>query len=114
MTPLQRRRLPVLAINLALQHKMGHCELTSELLSAMCGKVISMSGMQQGFQLLLDDMPDIVIDVPKAPEVSVWVSKSFVSLLDYPYSSRSTSVVSSLGPLPTTFCHLSSFSSSRR
>ncbi|VDM17548.1 unnamed protein product [Hydatigera taeniaeformis] len=68
MTPLQRRRLPVLAINLALQHKMGHCELTSELLSAMCGKVISMSGMQQGFQLLLDDMPDIVIDVPKAPE----------------------------------------------
>ncbi|KAL5112372.1 Programmed cell death protein 4 [Taenia crassiceps] len=68
MTSLQRRRLPVLAINLALQHKMGHCELTSELLSAMCGKVISMSGMQQGFQLLLDDMPDIVIDVPKAPE----------------------------------------------
>lgn len=68
MTPLQRRRLPVLAINLALQQKMGHCELTSELLSAMCGKVISMSGMQQGFQLLLDDMPDIVIDVPKAPE----------------------------------------------
>lgn len=68
MTPLQRRRLPVLAINLALQHKMGHCELTSELLSVMCGKVISMSGMQQGFQLLLDDMPDIVIDVPKAPD----------------------------------------------
>ncbi|VDD83444.1 unnamed protein product [Mesocestoides corti] len=68
ITPLQRRRLPSLAINLALQHKMGHCELTSELLSEMCGKVISMPVMQQGFQLLLDDMADIVIDVPKAPE----------------------------------------------
>ncbi|VDL18901.1 unnamed protein product [Hymenolepis diminuta] len=68
MTPMQRRRLPVLAINLALQHKVGHCELTSELLSEMCGKIISMSGMQQSFRLLLDDMPEIVIDVPKAPD----------------------------------------------
>ncbi|KAM7540720.1 hypothetical protein Aperf_G00000024130 [Anoplocephala perfoliata] len=68
MSSMQRRRLPVIAINLALQHKVGHCELTSELLSEMCGKVISMSGMQQGFRLLLDDMPDIVIDVPKAPD----------------------------------------------
>lgn len=66
---MQRRRLPVIAINLALQHKVGHCELTSELLSEMCGKIISMPGMQQSFRLLLDDMPDIVIDVPKAPDV---------------------------------------------
>ncbi len=69
MSPMQRRRLPYLAITFALQHKMAHCEMTSELLSEMCGKVISMSSMQQGFQLLLDDMTDIVIDVPKAPEV---------------------------------------------
>lgn len=68
MTPMQKRRLPVLAINLALQYKVGHCELTSELLSEMCGKIISMSGMQQSFRLLLDDMPEIVIDVPKAPD----------------------------------------------
>ncbi|KAL7063298.1 hypothetical protein AAHC03_01087 [Spirometra sp. Aus1] len=68
LSPLQRRRLPFMAINLALQHKMSHCELTSELLSEMCGKVISMSAMQQGFHLLLDDLADIVLDVPKAPE----------------------------------------------
>ncbi|VDN12302.1 unnamed protein product, partial [Dibothriocephalus latus] len=68
LSPLQRRRLPLMAINLALQHKMSHCELTSELLSEMCGKVISMSAMQQGFHLLLDELADIVLDVPKAPE----------------------------------------------
>lgn len=79
MTPMQRRRLPVLAINLALQHKVGHCELTSELLSEMCGKIITMSGMQQSFRLLLDDMPEIVIDVPKAPDVRF--------LLKIPFSS---------------------------
>lgn len=69
MTPMQRRKLPSLAINLALQYKMANCEMTSELLSEMCGKVMSNAAMQQGFQLLLDDMADIVLDVPKAPEV---------------------------------------------
>ncbi len=71
MTSLQRRRLPYLAINLALQHKMSIGELTTEFLSEICGNIISMNAMQQAFQLVLDDISDLILDVPKAPEVCI-------------------------------------------
>ncbi|CAH8840987.1 unnamed protein product [Trichobilharzia szidati] len=64
----QRRRLPYLAITLAIQHRQTQCELTSELLSDMCGKVLNHAHIQQGFQLVLSEIGDLIIDVPKAPE----------------------------------------------
>ncbi|KAK4469568.1 hypothetical protein MN116_007108 [Schistosoma mekongi] len=64
----QRRRLPYLAITLAIQHRQTQCELTSELLSDMCGKVLNHAHIQQGFQLVFSEIGDLIIDVPKAPE----------------------------------------------
>ncbi|CAH8505727.1 unnamed protein product [Heterobilharzia americana] len=64
----QRRRLTYLAITLAIQHRQTQCELTSELLSDMCGKVLNHAHIQQGFQLVLSEIGDLIIDVPKAPE----------------------------------------------
>ncbi|VDO54235.1 unnamed protein product [Schistosoma margrebowiei] len=64
----QRRRLPYLAITLAIQHRQTQCELTSELLSDMCGKVLNHAHIQQGFQLVFSEIGDLIIDVPKVPE----------------------------------------------
>ncbi|KAF6777049.1 hypothetical protein AHF37_04084 [Paragonimus kellicotti] len=64
----QRRRLPYLAITMALQHKQTQCELTSELLSDLCGKVINQAHVQQGFALVLNELGELTIDFPKASE----------------------------------------------
>ncbi|KAA3681218.1 programmed cell death protein 4 [Paragonimus westermani] len=64
----QRRRLPYLAITMALQHKQTQCELTSELLSDLCGKVINQAHVQQGFALVLSELGELTIDFPKASE----------------------------------------------
>ncbi|VEL34799.1 unnamed protein product, partial [Protopolystoma xenopodis] len=68
LSPSQCRRLPYLAITLALEFKLSQCELTSTLLSDMYNVLISPAHMQQGFRLVLEELPDITIDVPKAPE----------------------------------------------
>ncbi|KAF5397033.1 Programmed cell death protein 4 [Paragonimus heterotremus] len=64
----QRRRLPYLAVTMALQHKQTQCELTSELLSDLCGKVINQAHVQQGFALVLNELGELTIDFPKASE----------------------------------------------
>lgn len=64
----QRRRLPYLAITMALQHKQTQCELTSELISDLSGKVLNQAHVQQGFLLVLNDLGELVIDFPKASE----------------------------------------------
>ncbi|CAH8486190.1 unnamed protein product [Schistosoma turkestanicum] len=63
-----RRQIPYLAITLAIQHRQTQCELTSELLSDMSGKVLNHAHIQQGFQLVFNEIGDLIIDVPKAPE----------------------------------------------
>lgn len=68
LAPHQRRRLPYLAVTMALQHKQTQCELTSELLSDLCGKVINQAHIQQGFALILNELGELTIDFPKAAE----------------------------------------------
>ncbi|CAH8531740.1 unnamed protein product [Dicrocoelium dendriticum] len=53
---------------MALQHKPTQCELTSELISDLSGKVLNQAHVQQGFLLLLNDLGELVIDFPKASE----------------------------------------------
>jgi hypothetical protein len=68
LAPHQRRRIPYLAVTIALQHKQTQYELTSELLSDLCGKIISQAHVQQGFLLVLSELGELTIDFPKAAE----------------------------------------------
>ncbi|GAA56705.1 programmed cell death protein 4 [Clonorchis sinensis] len=79
LAPHQRRRLPYLAITMALQHKQTQYELTSELLSDLCGKVINQAHVQQGFSLVLSELGEIIIDFPKASEhVGRFIARAMV------------------------------------
>lgn len=74
LAPHQRRRIPYVAITLALQHKQTQYELTSELLSDMFGRILNPAQVQQGFLMVLNELGELIIDFPKASEVSSTVS----------------------------------------
>lgn len=66
-----RSEVPSLAVSLALEAKASHRELTSRLLADLCGTVLSHSDMESSFDKLLRDLPDLVLDTPGAPKVSL-------------------------------------------
>ncbi|XP_030058625.1 programmed cell death protein 4 isoform X3 [Microcaecilia unicolor] len=61
--------LPVLAVSLALEGKASHREMTSKLLSALCGTVLSTSDVEMSFDKLLQELPELVLDTPRAPKL---------------------------------------------
>ncbi len=65
-----RSEVPSLAVSLALEAKASHRELTSRLLADLCGPVLSRSDMENSFDRLLRELPDLVLDTPGAPQVS--------------------------------------------
>lgn len=62
---------PSLAVSLALEAKASHRELTSRLLSDLCGPILSRGDMENSFDKLLRELPDLVLDTPGAPQVSL-------------------------------------------
>uniref|UniRef100_A0A7N6C488 Programmed cell death protein 4 n=1 Tax=Anabas testudineus TaxID=64144 RepID=A0A7N6C488_ANATE len=64
-----RCEVPSLAVSLALEAKASHRELTSRLLSDLCGPVLSRSDMENSFDKLLRELPDLVLDTPGAPQL---------------------------------------------
>jgi len=66
-----RSEVPSLAVSLALEAKASHRELTSRLLADLCGPVLSYSDMENSFDKLLLELPDLVLDTPGAPQVSL-------------------------------------------
>uniref|UniRef100_A0A8C5WL22 Programmed cell death protein 4 n=1 Tax=Leptobrachium leishanense TaxID=445787 RepID=A0A8C5WL22_9ANUR len=61
--------LPVLAVSLALEGKASHREMTSKLLSDLCGTLLSAADVEKSFSQLLQDLPELVLDTPKAPQL---------------------------------------------
>ncbi|XP_040217571.1 programmed cell death protein 4 isoform X2 [Rana temporaria] len=61
--------LPVLAVSLALEGKASHREMTSKLLHYLCGTVLSAEDLLASFDKLLQDLPELVLDTPKAPQL---------------------------------------------
>uniref|UniRef100_A0A803SND7 Programmed cell death protein 4 n=1 Tax=Anolis carolinensis TaxID=28377 RepID=A0A803SND7_ANOCA len=61
--------VPVLSISLALEGKASHREMTSKLLADLCGTVVSMKDVEKSFDRLLRDLPELVLDTPKAPQL---------------------------------------------
>ncbi|NP_998871.1 programmed cell death protein 4 [Xenopus tropicalis] len=61
--------LPVLAVSLALEGKASHREMTSKLLSHLCGTLLSTEDVERSFDKLLQEMPELVLDTPQAPQL---------------------------------------------
>lgn len=59
----------VIAITLAMEHKSSHRELTSVLISDLYNIILKMSDYEQGFKVLLKNLPDLILDTPEAPIV---------------------------------------------
>lgn len=67
-----RSGVPTLAVSLALEAKASHRELTSQLLAALCGRVLTLADVEHAFDGVLRELPDLVLDTPDAPQVSSW------------------------------------------
>ncbi|KAJ8365465.1 hypothetical protein SKAU_G00142960 [Synaphobranchus kaupii] len=64
-----RSGVPILAVSLALEAKASHRELTSRLLSDLCGRVLTLRDVETSFHKLLRELPDLVLDTPGAPQL---------------------------------------------
>ncbi|RXN31747.1 programmed cell death 4-like protein [Labeo rohita] len=64
-----RGDVPMLAVSLALEAKASHRELTSRLLSELCGRVLKATDVEASFHKLLKELPDLVLDTPGAPQM---------------------------------------------
>lgn len=54
------------AVEMALEHKNSHREMTSVLLSDLYGRCLIGSDYERGFDMLLNSLPDLVLDTPDA------------------------------------------------
>uniref|UniRef100_A0A4W3JPQ4 Programmed cell death protein 4 n=1 Tax=Callorhinchus milii TaxID=7868 RepID=A0A4W3JPQ4_CALMI len=61
--------VPMLAVSLALEGKASHRELTSRLLSDLCGKVLTTGDVEKSFDMLLKELPELALDTPGAPQL---------------------------------------------
>ncbi|NXE20286.1 PDCD4 protein, partial [Ardeotis kori] len=61
--------VPVLAVSLALEGKASHREMTSKLITDLCGTIVSKTDVEKSFDRLLKELPELVLDSPRAPQV---------------------------------------------
>jgi len=64
----RRWMVPALAIELALDHKPSHREMTSRLISVLYLKVISQRDIGQAFDFLLRQLSDLILDTQSPPQ----------------------------------------------
>jgi programmed cell death protein 4 len=57
------------AIEIAMEHKNSHREMTSVLISDLYGRCLTSKDFEKGFDLLLAQLSDLVLDTPDAPHV---------------------------------------------
>ncbi|XP_076053110.1 programmed cell death 4 [Oratosquilla oratoria] len=57
------------AVELAMDHKPSHREMTSVLLADLYGHLLYEPQYAEGYDMLLDNLPDLVLDTPDAPTV---------------------------------------------
>merc|ERR1711936_153091 len=65
----RRWMIPALAIELAMDHKPSHREMTSQLISELYQKVISQRDIGKAFDFLLRQLSDLILDAPDAPTI---------------------------------------------
>lgn len=67
LTGSMRRMVTKVIIEIAMEHKQSHREMASVLLSDCYGRIITSRDIVQGFDLLLDGLPELILDIPEAP-----------------------------------------------
>ncbi|CAH1784453.1 unnamed protein product [Owenia fusiformis] len=65
----KKHKITELAVSLAMDRKASHRELISVLISDLYSKVLSQGEMAQGFDKLLHQLPELVIDCPDACDI---------------------------------------------
>ncbi|XP_055376372.1 programmed cell death protein 4 [Condylostylus longicornis] len=55
------------AVEISLDHKDSQREMTSLLISDLYGRVITGKDIVKGFEILLENLPDLTLDTPEAP-----------------------------------------------
>lgn len=68
-------------ISLAMERKPSQREMTSVLLSDMYGHILHLDDIAAGFDLLLENLPDLILDTPDA--ATVCNSLLFVTYIIY-------------------------------
>lgn len=59
----------VIAVSLAMERKASHREMTSVLISDLYGRILREEDIERGFDVLLNSLPDLVLDTPNASTV---------------------------------------------
>lgn len=69
MSAERRALVPKVAVEMAFEHKQSQRELTSVLISDLYGRTITSRDICKGFDTLLANMPDLILDTPEAPHI---------------------------------------------
>lgn len=56
-------------IQISMDHKDSHREMTSVLISDLYGRVVTGKDIEKGFDILLENLPDLILDTPEAPHI---------------------------------------------
>jgi len=62
-----REHVTSILVEIAMDHKDSQREMTSVLISDLYGRVITGKDIEKGFNMLLANLPDLVLDTPEAP-----------------------------------------------
>ncbi|XP_014255101.1 programmed cell death protein 4 isoform X2 [Cimex lectularius] len=65
----KKHMIPQLAIEIAFDHKPSHREMTSVLVSDLYGRIVKQRDIATAFDILLANLPDLILDTPDAPVV---------------------------------------------
>lgn len=69
MTAERRPLVTKIAVEMAFEHKQSQREMTSVLISDLYGRTITSRDICKGFDMLLQNMPDLILDTPEAPHI---------------------------------------------
>jgi len=65
----RRWMIAYLAIEISMDHKPSHREMSSQLISELYQKVISQRDIGKAFDCLQRQLPDLILDTPEAPTI---------------------------------------------
>jgi len=63
----KKHKVIVIAVEAAMDHKPSHREMTSVLISDLAEEMVSSEDIAKGFEVLLGNLPDLILDAPDAP-----------------------------------------------
>lgn len=62
-----REHITSILVEISMDHKDSQREMTSVLISDLYGRVITGKDIEKGFNMLLSNLPDLILDTPEAP-----------------------------------------------